>query len=79
MRRIHSAYVLSVRLRIGSIDVTCRLQLVIDKHLEALPKRETDRATVVRAKDADVNKAHTYKLNTTIGNDAVFVERYVMM
>jgi hypothetical protein len=50
------------------------VQLVIDKNLAALPKRQTDGAVVVRSQDSAAGKARAFKLNATI-TEPVLVER----
>lgn len=49
-------------------------QLVIDKSLASLPRRQTDGATVIRCQDSDAGKARVFKLNGTL-KDPVLVER----
>ncbi len=50
-------------------------QLVIDKSLTALPRRQTDGAVVIRSQDANDAKARVFKLNATV-KDPILVERY---
>ncbi|TFY65642.1 hypothetical protein EVG20_g5455 [Dentipellis fragilis] len=49
-------------------------QLVIDKSLSSLPRRETDGAIIIRSQDSDGEKAKVFKLNAT-PSDPVLVER----
>ena len=51
------------------------VQLVIDKSLASLPKRQTDGSTVIRSQNSDTAKARVFKLNAT-PRDPVLVERY---
>lgn len=53
-------------------------QLVIDKSLTALPRRQTDGATVIRCQDTPEGKARVFKLNAT-PKDPVLIERCVLM
>lgn len=53
-----------------------RLQLVIDKSLASLPRRQTDGSIVIRSQDNDAGKARIFKLNAT-PQDPILVERYV--
>ncbi|OJA13795.1 hypothetical protein AZE42_00503 [Rhizopogon vesiculosus] len=48
--------------------------LVIEKNLTALPKRQTDGATIIRTQDSGNDKAVVFKLNAN-SSDAVLVER----
>ena len=50
------------------------LQLVIDKGLSALPRRQTDGATVIRCQDTKDAKARVFKLNAT-SKEPILVER----
>ena len=52
------------------------MQLVIDKSLTALPRRQTDGAVVIRSQDASNAKARVFKLNAT-AKDPILVERCV--
>ena len=51
-----------------------RTQLVVDKSLTALPRRQTDGAVVIRCQDAGDAKARVFKLNAT-PKDPILIER----
>ena len=51
-------------------------QLVVDRSLASLPKRQTDEATILRVQDGPTGKAQVFKMNVTAG-DPVLIERYV--
>lgn len=51
-------------------------QLVIDKSLTALPRRQTDGATIIRCQDSGDAKARVFKLNAT-PKEPILVERCV--
>lgn len=51
-----------------------RTQLVIDKSLTSLPRRQTDGAIVLRSQDSDAGKARVFKLNAN-PKDPVLIER----
>lgn len=53
-------------------------QLVIEKSLAELPKRQTDGATIIRSQDSGVMKAVVFKLNAS-PVEPVLVERYEVM
>ncbi|KAE9397128.1 hypothetical protein BT96DRAFT_966290 [Gymnopus androsaceus JB14] len=48
--------------------------LVIDQSLTALPRRQSDKATIIRCRDSDSAAARVFKLNATLG-DPVLIER----
>lgn len=52
-------------------------KLVIDKGLHTLPRRRTDSATIIRAKDSSSGKARVFKLNATLV-DPIMIERYAV-
>ena len=57
-----------------SAHTVAALQLVIDKTLSALPRRQTDGATVIRCQDTKDAKARVFKLNAT-SKEPILVER----
>ncbi len=50
------------------------LQLVIEKSLAGLPRRQTDGSIVIRSQDSDAGKAQVFKLNAS-PQDPILVER----
>lgn len=48
---------------------------MIERSLSALPKRQTDGATIIRCQDSGTENAIVLKLNA-ISTDPVLVERY---
>ncbi|KAF9076762.1 hypothetical protein BDP27DRAFT_1442147 [Rhodocollybia butyracea] len=48
--------------------------LVIDKNLNALPRRHSDKATIVRCQDSESAAARVFKLNAAEG-ESVLIER----
>ena len=50
------------------------IQLVIDRNINALPRRKTDNAIIVRSKDTEQSKARVFKLNAN-PSDPVLLER----
>lgn len=66
----------TLNLRLVSIwHAVCFLQLVIEKSLAELPKRQTDGAIVIRSQDSGNMKAVVFKLNAN-PVEPVLVERY---
>ncbi|KXN86416.1 hypothetical protein AN958_10278 [Leucoagaricus sp. SymC.cos] len=49
--------------------------LVIDKSLASLPRRQTDNAVMIRTQDNDTGKARIFKLNATINEHPLIIER----
>ncbi|KAF9451659.1 hypothetical protein P691DRAFT_723704 [Macrolepiota fuliginosa MF-IS2] len=49
--------------------------LVIDTSLATLPRRQTDNAIIIRTQDDDTGKAKTFKLNATISDHPILLER----
>lgn len=49
--------------------------LVIDKGLASLPRRQTDNAIIIRAQDNETGKARIFKLNATISEHPILIER----
>jgi len=52
--------------------------LIIDKPLPTLPKRQTDEATIVQAKDTQESPGKVFKLNAT-PMEPIMYERYVTL
>ena len=66
--------VLLVTIRVKTVGHVDRAQLVIDKSLTALPRRQTDGAIVIRCQDTQDAKARVFKLNATV-KEPVLIER----
>ncbi|XP_006460233.1 hypothetical protein AGABI2DRAFT_135486 [Agaricus bisporus var. bisporus H97] len=49
--------------------------LVIDKSLASLPRRQTDNAIIIHTQHNDTGKARTFKLNATISEHPVLLQR----
>ena len=52
------------------------IQLVIDKGLASLPRRQTDNAIIIRTQDSNTGKARMFKLNAT-ASDPILLERWI--
>ena len=52
--------------------------MIIDKPLPSLPKRQTDGATIIQAKDTQESPAKVFKLNAT-SVEPILYERYVLL
>jgi hypothetical protein len=74
LRRVHCTFPHVPAL--GAVSLTLlSWQLVIEKSLSVLPKRQTDGATIIRSQDSPAGKAVVFKLNAN-QIDPVLVERY---
>ncbi len=51
------------------------LQLVIDKSLAALPRRQTDNSIIIRSRDNGDARARVFKLNA-VAEEPIFLERF---
>jgi hypothetical protein len=83
MWRVHCAYYPTYIRLVPQLTMDylgfSNVQLVIDRSLASLPRRQTDNAIIMRTQDNSTGKATVFKLNASTNDHSILLKRWVFL